>query len=479
MRAINRFFFKLNIKIAFIFFVSFGYASPWLDNDNYIQAKIKFAENKCNNIILSDSEYPVNYGYIVYRINEILKSELSSNLCKSLLNEIIKEFELDFNNLNLSVGLQTKIDDFYIHSREERLLQNNNYNFSANYIANNFALNIELTKQEGTGKTIFDNSYLSYKHKNHIYTYGRVSRWWSPSNNQSLILSNNARPIQSISISNYSPIIPKSSLIKKLNKINYSFFLGKLDDERVVRDALIIGNRISIEPNKRLNVSFLRVAQFGGKGRPTDAKTILNMLIGRDNAGSGVSFKDQPGNQLAGFDFNYYINLQNKFRIYGQLIGEDEAGYFPSRKFYQLGLESNISLMPNNIDILSFEIIDTFSGINNYTYSHNLYRSGYRYEEYSIGASIDSDSDAKIINYKTYFKNLDSFNIRLLDGNLNKNNNSKSIFKESNIDIREISATFIKNLNKNINLYFTYISRESSSTQYNNNNFFIKFEYLF
>ena len=53
MRAINRFFFKLNIKIAFIFFVSFGYASPWLDNDNYIQAKIKFAENKCNNIILN------------------------------------------------------------------------------------------------------------------------------------------------------------------------------------------------------------------------------------------------------------------------------------------------------------------------------------------------------------------------------------------------------------------------------------------
>ena len=78
----------------------------------------------------------------------------------------------------------------------------------------------------------------------------------------------------------------------------------------------------------------MRLAQFGGDGRPTDSSTILNMILGRDNTSENLTFEEQPGNQIAGFDISYHLN---DIIFYGQLIGEDEAGLFPSRKLKLIG----------------------------------------------------------------------------------------------------------------------------------------------
>ena len=113
------------------------------------------------------------------------------------------------------------------------------------------------------------------------------------------------------------------------------------------------------------------MAQFGGKGRDVDSKTFINMLIGRDNTSNNLSFEEQPGNQIAGIDWAYRLDSRFNTVFYGQVIGEDEAGYLPSRTIKLIG----ISFLVNEIEI-SFDHADTFSGLKNYTYNHSLYKDG-------------------------------------------------------------------------------------------------------
>ena len=113
------------------------------------------------------------------------------------------------------------------------------------------------------------------------------------------------------------------------------------------------------------------------------------MLLGRDNSNANGSF-EEPGNQIAGLDFKYLTN-KNNLTIYGQMIGEDEAGYFPSRKFYLYGSSFDIFIKnrPLNMSI-NYKI---HFQVSNYTYNHPIYKDGLRYLYMPLGASIDSDSN--------------------------------------------------------------------------------------
>ena len=212
----------------------------------------------------------------------------------------------------------------------------------------------------------------------------------------------------------------------------------------------------------------MRVAQFGGDNRPTDIDTILKMIAGIDNTSANLSFEEQPGNQLAGFDISYYYN--KNFKFYGQLIGEDEAGYLPSRNIKLVGS----SWTNNNLSIpifINFDYVDTFSGINNYAYNHSLYEDGFRYYKAPIGASIDADSSSSSITIKTTYNNTE-FKINLSDINLNKNNSKKNFWSISNLDFVQTHFN-IKKQYKNLYIDINYIYRNASGAGIARNNFFV------
>ncbi|MDO1890711.1 capsule assembly Wzi family protein, partial [Escherichia coli] len=76
-------------------------------------------------------------------------------------------------------------------------------------------------------------------------------------------------------------------------------------------------------------------------GRPQSWSSFWKGVSGRDNDDSGRG--DDPGNQLAGFDFKLKMQplIGLPVSLYGQLVGEDEAGYLPSQNNYLLGLEGH------------------------------------------------------------------------------------------------------------------------------------------
>ena len=82
----------------------------------------------------------------------------------------------------------------------------------------------------------------------------------------------------------------------------------------------------------------------------------------------------------------------------GQLIGEDEAGGFPSRYIGQFGLEWSGFLF----DRWSTRGFAEFAGTScqfyesserfNCAYNHTIYQTGYRYRSRTIGHSADNDA---------------------------------------------------------------------------------------
>ena len=72
-----------------------------------------------------------------------------------------------------------------------------------------------------------------------------------------------------------------------------------------------------------LDISLLRLAQFGGEGRKIDLKTFTNMFIGRDNTSANLSFEDQPGNQIAGIDWVYRPVINPNYFTAG--VGEEDS----------------------------------------------------------------------------------------------------------------------------------------------------------
>ena len=71
---------------------------------------------------------------------------------------------------------------------------------------------------------------------------------------------------------------------------------------------------------------------------------------------------------------------------------------------------------------LSVEYIDTDNGSKNTTYNHGIYKTGYRYLNKPIGASIDADSKRLLIKYKKFINSDQILNIDVSKNYINENN---------------------------------------------------------
>ena len=199
------------------------------------------------------------------------------------------------------------------------------------------------------------------------------------------------------------------------------------------------------------------------------------MLAGNDNVSSGPAIDEQPGNQLAGFDFVYVPKINRNLKIYGQTIGEDEAGYFPARKMSLFGFAYYLKDL--NSTRLNIDFIDTYAGIKNIAYNHYLYKSGLRYYGIPIGASIDADSEALKF---TINKKYNSLNIEfsLSDVRLNKNNNLSNYWTKESVDFSQFELLIKYNYKKSyIDLIYTY--RDLGFNNYSKNNAFINLYFKF
>jgi hypothetical protein len=274
-----------------------------------------------------------------------------------------------------------------------------------------------------------DGSLIALELGNISIAASTMDRWWGPGWDGSQILSNNARPIPSLTIDRNRTDAFKTKWLSWLGPWDFSFIAGQMEEERVVPNARFLGFRFAFKPHHSLEIGLSRTAIWCGDDRPCDFDTFLDIVFARTNPDDDDPnvIENNPANQVAAVDFrwtNLWFGTPLTFYAIG--TAEDEAGGFPSRYMVQGGLEGSGYIRNRwsyrwfaEVASNSCNALDSPVGFN-CAYNHITYETGYRYRGRVIGHG--AEEDARIGSLGIVFSNSEAttwqFLVRL--GDLNR-----------------------------------------------------------
>lgn len=296
---------------------------------------------------------------------------------------------------NIKIWANAKTENSFSKKLNYSNFSNNNAGFQFKKDYNNISSNLTLN-YTNKNKLSFDQSFIDYSYRNLTFGVGKINRNWSFSPHTSLILSENARPMDSAYLTIRNQKKPTNFLFSWVGPWSFETFNASPSNSDGIKDSMLLGIRATIEPVNNLKLEIAKTSQWGGVGYKKNISALIAAIGGNTNDHEHANI-----NQLAGFGFSYTIP-KNGFplRLYGQLMGEDEAGGLPSCYMYLLGLE----LQPVNASLISkfgVEIIDTridFSTNGNCGPNTAYNHAPYKYTNYNTPLGVPIGSEGKSIN---------------------------------------------------------------------------------
>lgn len=270
----------------------------------------------------------------------------------------------------------------------------------------------------------FDGSYLAGTAFNQWLIAGKIPAWWGPGHEGSLIRGDATRPVTGFTMQRDEQTAPTSKYLSWVGPWQYQLFAGQLEDYTSAPDANLFGMRLTANPWPWLEASASRTFIWGGEGQPRSLDSFVDALTGlRDNGDTG---KEDPANQLAGFDLKANLaSLINKpIGVYATYVGEDEAGGLPSKKMYLAGADyaSQINNMPYQ---LYAEYADTRTNgrVRNISYNHSIYKDGYYQQGYPLGHPLGGDAESVSVGGKLWVSPEDFVTAKLQYAKVNQADN--------------------------------------------------------
>ena len=260
--------------------------------------------------------------------------------------------------------------------------------FNIRHDSNNSSLQLTLNYDKNN-KLTFDDSYLQVNSNIATFGVGAIDRHWSFSDRTSLVLSNNARPFESIYLKLKNKF--KTNWIPSNTDWSFEIFNGYIEGTSKNKNSMLLGMRAVLSPIEGLDFELIQTSQWGGRNYSNGLSALGAALFmdTNDNSNSNI-------NKMAGFGISYLIsNKTIPLRVYGQAVGEDEAGNLPSCYGYLAGLEySNTNIKYPTI--LGIEYVDTrIKKTHNGNCGPNtMYNNNtYQYTNYgdTMGAPIDTE----------------------------------------------------------------------------------------
>ena len=209
---------------------------------------------------------------------------------------------------------------------------------------------------------------------------GRQSLFWGQGHNGSLVLTNNAKPLDMVRINNPSPIL-LPWVFKYLGPFHLDVFWSRLENDRAVPEPYFAGMRVNMKPLPWVEFGATRTIMFGGDGRPdVDFDDFITILGGKNLDGDADN-----SNSIAAIDMRIYLPFLWGTEIYGEFGGEDEAGHMFSSTAGLVGVYLP-QVEPTGRLSLRLEYADFPK--NNSWYRHGTYHSGYTYKKHIMGHSV-------------------------------------------------------------------------------------------
>ena len=371
--------------------------------------------------------WPLPWSDIQQDVNAADVFRLSPRL-QAALDRVQKRAALETitNDIDLAVEVAGTTDPWALRSFEDSPREEGELTVAADWVGKRFAwkLSAGLAANPDDGQEFRpDGSYVAMNLGNWNLSAGYLDRWWGPGWEGSLILSNNARPLPSIGIDRNQAKPFTWPVLRWLGPWRFSTFMGQFEDDRDYPEALLFGMRFESRPLPSLQIAASRSAQWCGEGRPCDLGTFGDLLTGNDN---DQSLADQPGNQLAGFDVRWsWPGGRVPLALYAQAIGEDEAGFMPSKYLGLFGAEGwgewgSLAWRAHA------EYADTACDFPTSppefgcAYTNGIYTSGYRYRGRALGHTIDADGESMGIGLLLVKASGDQWNLSARNVKLNR-----------------------------------------------------------
>ncbi len=459
-----------------------SHAKPWLDTGNM---RLRHELQLLSDADLLDvplTTWPLSSEDIKSHLKQPLNSV--DYTYQQAINDINKQ--LSIQDFSVSGNFRSKellVRDFSGDGKEKSILS---YQGDWSTPKINVRLNASIADKSAhpSDRTFrLDESYISTSLKKWRFTAGLQSRWWGPSWDGSLILSNNARPIPSLSFENIKSNPFKSKYLRWLGPTKLHLFIGQLESKRAVPNTKLIGARFTFKPSRSLEIGLHRSIQWGGKGQDNSFSDFIKTIISkRYTPKENQRIGSVRGNQIAGADFRWKlpITAKNNYALYGQFIAEDrneDSLLLGDISVLLGGSTSGYSKKLNGSWRTYIEATDTSASTitndrerNNITYNHSTYKDGYRHQGISMGHGIDSDSRMISIGTMLSRDNGDFWRVWAKHAKLNEDGKGINPIAPNGKQWSAIGLSLDKKFNKNIrlNLGTQFISEKDTGKKRHN-----------
>ncbi|WFP96876.1 capsule assembly Wzi family protein [Acinetobacter sp. ANC 7201] len=287
-----------------------------------------------------------------------------------------------------------------------------------------------------------EGSYLAGKLWNQWVIAGQIPTYWGPGHEGSLIRGDASRPVYGLTMQRAEQNAFETKWLSWIGDWQYQIFAGQLDDYNIIPHAKLLGMRVTAKPLPYLEFGGSRTLQWGGKGRSESWDTLWNAIKGNDNFDDGDLDKS---NQIAGLDAR--LNLQQWLNapvsVYGQFVGEDEAGFMPAKKMYLAGIDfsSQIKDMPYQI---YGEWVDTRTNgeVQGISYNHYIYKDGYYQHGFPLGHSLGGDGEMYSVGGNIRIDLMNRLSGRAISATVNESNLSINEAFPNKDEIKALDLTW-------------------------------------
>ena len=416
-------FLKKSLSIAvFSCFSSITLAQGLVLNDENLRTDLNWL-NQQGVIQISTSTWPLS-GDEIQRA--LAQAKVSNNTQQKVVNSVIHSLKAD--NAPAKVGLHAGTDLKTIPQTFGDN-QKSQYQVAAEFNAGGENWDAKL-RINGEKDPLIDNghdanvegSYLAGKLWNQWLIAGQVPTYWGPGHDGSLIRGDASRPVYGITAQRAVQNAFETKWLSWIGSWQYQAFAGQLDDYKAIPGAKLLSLRLTVQPLSYLELGGSRILQWGGEGRPESLDSLWNAIKGNDNFDSA---NDDKSNQIAGLDFRLNMQplLQIPVGIYGQYVGEDEAGFLPAKKMYLAGADFS-SIYKNMPYQLYAEWADTRTNgqVDGVSYNHYVYTDGYYQHGFPLGHAIGGDGQMYSVGGDIRFDVMNRLSGRALYAKVNQSN---------------------------------------------------------
>lgn len=267
-----------------------------------------------------------------------------------------------------------------------------------------------------------EGSYIAAKLWNQWLIAGQIPTYWGPAHDGSLIRGDASRPVYGVTMQRAEQQAFNNKWLTWIGPWQYQAFAGQLHDYDAVRDAKLIGLRVTAQPLPYLELGASRAFQWGGESQPESFDSFWDAVIGKDNVYGDTP---NPSNQVAGFDarLNLQPLLQVPMGVYAQYAGEDEAGGLPSKKMYLAGVDYSSSYQNMPFQLYT-EWADTRTNgkAQGITYNHSDYTDGFYQHGYPLAHAMGGDGQMISVGGDIRFDRMNRVNARIMFAKLNESN---------------------------------------------------------